>query len=405
MPDQAPFAGLKVLTVATVFAAPFAAYQLGMHGAEVVAVEDPGSGDRTRTDGADNARHLTMHKMGPAFLAHAANKQSLTLNLKEPRGQELFRELARDADVIIENLRAGSMGKYGLGYEDLRELNPRLIYCSLTGFGQTGPKRRDPAIDVVVQALSGIMSVTGTPESGPLKAGPSVVDYLTGFASALAIVTALYHRVTTGKGQNVDVSMLETALVGMSQIVSNVQNAAFEPKLMGNRTTTNTPVNNTIMCRDAHIVVAAAAENLRNRFLKAIGRDDLIVDSRFATREAMHRNADALYEEIERTTKTRDASDWEEALNKAGVPCARVYQIREIIEHPQIKARALYHSFTQVPGIEGSVTVPMAPYKLSNAPARMVSPPPRLGQHTDQILRNLGYGDADIEKLRGAGII
>lgn len=403
--SESPFAGLKVLTVATVFAAPFAAYQLGLHGADVVSVEDTSGGDRTRTDGAENARHLISQKMGPAYLAHAANKRSMTLNLRDPRGQAIFRELARDADVLIENMRTGGMAKYGLAWDDLKAINPRLIYCSLTGFGQTGPKARDGAIDVVVQALSGMMSFTGTPESGPLKAGTTVVDYMSGFATALAVVTALYHRTSTGRGQFIDVSMLETALLGMSYIVSNVQNAGFKPKLMGNRTSTNVPVNNSIRCSDVPVMVAAASDNLRRKFLIAIGREDLLTDPRFATHAAMLQHVDELYAEVESVTMTRTAAEWEDLLNKAGVPCARVYQIAEAVDSPQIRHRGLYQEIGGIPGIDAKLKLPLASYRFSEAKASLRTPPARLGEHTAEVLAELGYDQARIDAFRADGVI
>ena len=405
MTAKQPFTGLKVLAVARVYAAPFAAYQLALHGADVITIEDPDKGDTTRTDGAEHSRRLTDEKMGPAYLAHAANKKSLTLNLKEPRAQEIFRQLAKDADVIIENLRTGAMERYGLGYEAMQELNPRLIYCSLTGYGQTGPKNRDPAFDMVVQAASGLMSVTGSLESGPMKVGATVVDYASGYSLSLAIVTALYQREHTGEGQRIDVSMLESALVSMSALVSDVQNAGLETRLNGNRNSNNIPISSSLMCSDTHIVVAAGSDLRRRRFLKAIGRSEMLDEPRFGTLDLMRQNADAMYAEIERTLKDKTAQEWEDILNEAGVPCMRVYKIKEIVEHPQIKERKLYHTFDHVPGVATRVTVPLAPYKMSKAPAIAHSPPARLGQHTDEILKGLGYSDVDIELMHRSKII
>ena len=402
---QQPFTGLKVLAVARVFAAPFAAYQLALHGAEVITVEDPVKGDSTRTAGGSHAKKLTEAKMGVGYLAHASNKKSLTLNLKEPRAQAIFKQMIKDTDVLIENLRTGDMDRFGLGYEAMQAINPRLIYCSLTGYGQTGPKRRDAAIDVVIQAASGMMSVTGSPQSGPMKVGPTVVDYASGFSLALAITTALYQRERTGEGQRIDVSMLETALISMSAVVSDVQNAGLETKLNGNRTSANRPISNSLMCSDTHIVVAASSDLRRRRFLTGIGRMDMLDEARFATPDLMRENADAMYEEIEKTLKSRTAQEWEDILNEAGVPCMRVYKIKEIVEHPQIKERKLYHTFEHVPGIDKQVTVPLAPYKLSKGPAIAHSVPARLGQHTDEILKGLGFDAAQIQEMRQAGVV
>ena len=211
--DQA-FSGIKVLAVARIVAAPFASYQLAMHGADVIHIEQPGVGDSSRTSG-NLATPFHKAEMAHTFLAYNSNKRSITLAINTPPGQEVFRRMVKDADVVIENLRGGTMARYGLGYEDLQKINPRIIFCSVTGYGQTGPKKSDPAIDGVIQAVSGMMSITGTPESGPLKTGSTIVDYCTGYAAALAIVSALFQRSRTGMGQSIDVSMLETAITMM----------------------------------------------------------------------------------------------------------------------------------------------------------------------------------------------
>ena len=225
--DQA-FGGIKVLAVARIVAAPFAAYQLAMHGADVIHIENPDGGDPSRTSG-----NLTtpFHdaRMAHNFLAYNANKRSMTLTINTPAGQAVFRRMAKSADVVIENLRGGTMARYGLGYEDLKAINPRIIFCSVTGYGQTGPKKSDPAIDGVIQAVSGMMSITGTPETGPLKTGSTIIDYTTGYAAALAIATALFQRSRTGIGQAIDVAMLETAMTMMGGEVQRAISANETP--------------------------------------------------------------------------------------------------------------------------------------------------------------------------------
>jgi CoA:oxalate CoA-transferase len=405
MQFQQAFAGLKVLTVAKVYAAPFAAYQLGLHGADVICIEEPGKGDSTRTGGSASSKPFSDRHMGTAFLAHGANKRSLTLNLRTPEAQAIFKKLAAEADVIIENLRTGDMERYGLGYEAIRAINPRIIYSSLTGYGQTGPKRRDAAIDMVIQAASGLMSVTGTPESGPLRVGVTSVDYQSGLSLSLALVIALYHRERTGEGQRVDVSMLETALVCMSAMVSEVQNAGFEPKRVGNKSAAMTPVSDTIMCKDTHIMIASSNPDRRKRLFEAIGRPDILEDPRFATVELLRKNIDALYDAMNPVFAQRTAAEWEDILNKAGIPAMRIQSVREASEQPQVKERGLYHVFEDVPGLDRKVSVASAPYKLSRTPARLHSPPPTLGQHTEDILGKLGYGAEELACLREAGVI
>jgi crotonobetainyl-CoA:carnitine CoA-transferase CaiB-like acyl-CoA transferase len=401
-----PFAGLKVITVARVYAAPFAAYQLALHGAEVIGVEQPGKGDSTRSNSGAHAKALADRGMGPAFLAHSSNKKSITLDLRHPQGQEVFRRLARDADIIIENLRGGDMARSGLDYAAISAFNPRIIYASLTGWGQTGPKRRDAAIDMVVQAATGMMSVTGTPQSGPLRSGITVIDYMAGYNLTAAIAIALYQRERTGEGQYLDISLLETALAGMSAQVSDVHNAGGRPGLLGNRSMAMMPVSDSLRCGDdGYIMVAASNAVRRAKFFAAIGREDLPREERFATPELLRKNADALYAEIEAHLKSRSAAEWEEILNRGGVACMRIASIAEGIQSEQVQARGLYHRFEQVPWSDRPVTVPLSPLKMSKVKARVHSPPPLLGEHTDSILRDAGYTDAEIKALREAGAV
>lgn len=256
MEDAGAFAGIKVIAVTRVIAAPFAAYQLALHGAEVITIEAPGEGDVYRYSG-DRDASLPRNGMATGFLAQNANKKSLTLNISVPQGQEIIRKLVRDADVFMENLRTGSMARYGLAYEDLRKINPKLIYCSVTGYGQTGPKKRDPAMDMAIQAASGMMSVTGTPESGPVKTSFPVVDYATGLAATIGLTTALFHRERTGKGQHIDVSMLETALVLLSSFATGTVTAGLVNGLVGNGSGLGGYVHNAFKCKEGVLLIAA----------------------------------------------------------------------------------------------------------------------------------------------------
>lgn len=233
---DSPFADIRVLAVARVVAAPFSTYQLALHGADVISIEAAdGKGDQARCTGNAKSKEYIKHLMAPHFLSHASNKRSITLNLSSERGKEVFLKLAKTADVVVENFRTGSMERKGIGYSVLSELNPRLIYCALTGYGQTGPKRYDAAIDPSIQAGSGMMSITGSPQSGPMKMGAPITDYFAGLGMALGIVTALFHREKTGKGQFVDVSLLEAAIVMMSNVVGETLATGTNPELIGNR--------------------------------------------------------------------------------------------------------------------------------------------------------------------------
>ena len=403
--QQRAFSGIKVLGVTSVYAAPFAAYQLALHGAEVINIENPGQGDSARTLGNVHAKALIERKMGTAFLAHGAGKKSITLNLRSAEGKDIFRRLARDADVIMENMRAGSMDSYGLGYEDIRPINPRIVYCSLTGYGQTGPKRRDAAIDPGIQAASGIMSITGTPESGPLLVGATVADYASGFAFALGVVTALFHRERTGQGQRVDVSMLETMLQMMSSTVSDVMNAGLAPRLLGNRSQNNSQVMDAFKCSDAYIFIGATQENRRQKLWRALGRMDIAADPRFRDLEAIRANFEALRMEMTRTLGTKTAREWETILNDAGVPCMKVNTIAEIVADPQIKARGFYRRFEEVAGLDRAISVPLASYVFSETPASVDMAPPVLGAHTEEVLKGIGYSQSEIVRLRESGVV
>jgi CoA:oxalate CoA-transferase len=399
------FTGIKVLAVSRIVAAPFAAYQLAMHGADVIHIEQPDVGDSSRTSG--NLR-TPFHdaRMAHNFLAYNANKRSMTLAISAPAGQEVFRRMAKNADVVIENLRGGTMARYGLGYEDLKKLNPRIIFCSVTGYGQTGPKKSDPAIDGVVQAVSGMMSITGTPESGPLKTGSTIVDYTTGYAAALGIAIALFQRTRSGKGQAIDVAMLETAMTMMGGEVLRAITANETPPLVGNGSGKGAYVSNTYRCKEGHLSIAAGAFSRREKFWNAIDANDIPRDPRFATDAAVAQNMKALDEEIERRLATKTASEWEAILNEAGVAAMEVLPLARAVHHPQLEHRKFFHAFddTEASGLP-AFAVPTAPYRLSASPAKIHSMPPRLGQHTDEVLAEHGFSKEEIATLRAGNIV
>ena len=399
------FAGIKVLAVARVVAAPFAAYQLAMHGADVIHVEHPVDGDSARTSGN---LPTPFHEAGMAhnFLAYNANKRSVTLAINTPAGQEVFRRMAESADVVIENLKGGTMARYGIGYDDLKKINPRIVFCSVTGYGQTGPKKGDPAIDGVIQAVSGMMSITGTPETGPLKSGSTIVDYTTGYAAALGIAMALFQRVATGEGQAIDVSMLETAMTMMGGEVLRAITANETPPLVGNASGKGAYVSNTYPCKEGHLAIAAGTEIRREKLWKAIDAPDIPLDPRFATPGAVAMNMKALDEEITRRLSTRTAGEWEAVLNAAGVPAMEVIPLARAVHHPQLADREFFHRFDDT-GATGlpPFAVPRSPYRLSASPAKIRSMPPRLGQHTDQVLSEFGFSSEEIVRLHAAGTV
>ncbi|WP_076998500.1 CaiB/BaiF CoA-transferase family protein [Variovorax sp. KK3] len=400
-----PFAGIRVLDVTRVVAGPFASYQLGLLGAEVIKIEDPLSRGDTMRYRKGTKPAYGANGMATFYLSQSANKKSMTLDLRKPEARAIFRKMALEADVLVENLRAGAMARMGFGYEDLKDENPRLVYCSLTGFGHTGPKRTHGAYDPVIQAASGLMSVNGTADIAPVRVGAPVMDYSAGLAAAFGIASALFERSRSGLGQYVDVSMLDTALVMMGALVTEAATAQSLPKPPGNRAPAETYGNACFQCADGLISIAAMEPYHRARMWQAMGRADIPADARFATDELCSRNIDLLHAEMERTFRTRGAQAWEDILNEAGVPAARARTIPEALAMEQVQARGVMHTMHDVPGITGAASFPTAPFLMSAGGVRVDSPPPLLGQHTDEILATQGYDAAGIARLREEGVV
>jgi len=403
MTDSRPFAGIKVLDVSRILASPFTGGQFAFLGADVIKIEDPGTGDAARYGHSYN-KEFSKSGMSSNFLSQNSGKRSLTLNMRLPEGQEIFRKLARDADVVIQNLRTGTMQKYGLGYEDLRQINPRLIYCSLTAYGALGEKKRHPAYDPVVQAASGMMSINGTPETAPVKVGPPVVDYGTGLAACFAIATALFQRAGTGQGQHIDVSMLDTAFVLMGSVVTDVLTAGAKPRAHGN-TYASIPTNAAYPTKEGTLYIAAMQEHHVTHLFETLGRPDLKQDPRFATLDLRSEHSAVLRKELEDAFSKKSAAEWEPLLNEAGVPGMRVRTLPEAVSEKYLECRKLFRTFPEVKGVKGAVTVPMVPFRLSASEARADTPPPMLGAHTSDVLLGLGYSAGDQQALRQRGVI
>lgn len=397
-----PLDGVRILDLTNVLAGPFCGYQLALMGAEVIKVEVPGSGDLARQLGADPA--LNKAHMGASFLAQNAGKRSITLNLKTERGREVFRRLLGTADVLLENFRPGVMERLGLGYATLREDKPDLIYCAISGFGQDGPMRDNPAYDQIIQGLSGVMSVTGDEKTAPLRVGYPVCDTVGGLTAAFAVAAALYGRAATGEGQYIDVSMLESSLVTLGWQVSNWLIAGVAPRPMGNENMTASP-SGTFATKHGLLNIAANKQEQFEELCVLLGREDLAQDPRFAEREARKQNRALLRVEIEKALAGRDAEQWEMLLNEAGVPAGRVLSIPEVLEHPQVEHREMLQTFADVPGVDRAVTVVRGGFKLSGGKVGAASPPPALGADTNSILRDLGYDDAAIAEMREAKAI
>lgn len=394
--------GFRVLDLSNVLAGPLCAYELALLGAEVIKVEVPKTGDLARQLGADpelNARH-----MGASFLAQNGGKKSITLNLKSEAGKEVLRRLVRTADVLVENFRPGVMDRLGLGYRELCEYNSSLVYCAISGFGQNGPMKDAPAYDQIIQGLSGMMSVTGDEDSGPLRAGYPVADTIGGLTAAFAIAAALLRRERTGKGGLIDVAMLDSAIVSLGWVVSNHLIAGVTPRAVGNDNFTAAP-SGTFRTRHGLLNIAANKQEQFEALARAVGREDLVADARFAGRECRKRNRAALTGELETALAEKSAAEWEAALNRVGVPAGRVLTVPEALELAQIKQREFLQAFDNVPGVERSITLARCGFKLSGGDPAVSAPPPRLGEHTVEILHAIGYSNAEIGRLQQSGAV
>jgi crotonobetainyl-CoA:carnitine CoA-transferase CaiB-like acyl-CoA transferase len=389
-------AGVRVLDLTNVLAGPFCCYQLAQLGAQVIKIETPGAGDLARQLGAD--AELNQRLMGASFLAQNAGKLSVTLNLKHPKGREAFVRLAATADVVVENFRPGVMDRLELGYHRLKSVKRDIVYCAISGFGQDGPLKLNPAYDQIIQGLSGVMSVTGDEQSAPLRVGCPIADTLGGITAAYAIAAALFRRDRSGEGELIDVSMLEASIVAMGWVVSNWLIAGVRPQPLGNENMTASP-SGTFQTGQGLLNIAANQQQQFETLCRLIGRPELATDPRFADREDRKRNRFELRDEIETALAAQAASEWAARMNEAGVPAGEVLDVPQILQHPQIVGRGLLRTFDNVPNVDRAVSVTRSGFRLASGDPGPASAPPALGADTSRLLAELGYSDSEIETL------
>ncbi len=394
-----PFAGVRVLDFTRYLAGPYGTYQLALLGADVVKIESH-EGDETRGQLADKT--WAERKMAPSFLSVNGNKRSLTLDLRKPEAVAIVKRLVVSADVVWENFRGGVMDRLGLGYETLAAINPRLIYCGVSGFGMTGPERTTAAFDGKLQAMSGIMSITGEPERGPTRAGFAICDTIGGITAALAVASALFQRTHTGRGQLVDVAMLDAALAFLPGPVSEYTVAGIEQRQIGNGSVSRKPTASRFRAKDGYLVLAVLTEKQFVNLMKALGRPDVLNDPRFKDWPARTANEPALREIIEAALAAENPKTWEQRLTAADVPCGSIWKIDEIVRHPQLEYRDVLQT---IDSRYGPMRLVGAGFRLAHGSPGLDREPPTLGEHTEEILKEAGYGAEEIARLRREAVI
>ena len=394
-----PFAGVRILDFTQVFAGPFGSYQLALLGADVIKVERLGGEDMRR--GPPN-KEWSNRNLSTAWMAINANKRNLAIDLTKPRAIEVVQRLAATVDVVMENFRPGIMDKLGIGFAALSAPNPKLIYCAVSGFGQNGPERTTAAYDGKIQAMSGIMSVTGHRETGPTRAGFAVCDAIGGMTAAFAVSSALFQRTHTGRGQFVDVAMFDAALTFLASFVTDYTVGGHVQGQSGNRAQSRLPTADVFKVKDGHILLAVNNEKQFEALAQAIGRPDLPKDERFRDWPARLANEEALRALIEDVLAEADDKTWEARLTAWDVPCSRVLTIAEAVAHPQLAHRdVLQHIDTS----HGPMALVGSGFRLAHGGGSVERAPALPGEHTQDVLVEAGYSEADIAMLRRDGVI
>jgi CoA:oxalate CoA-transferase len=393
-PTKGPFEGLKVLDFTRVYSGPYCTMLLGDLGAETIKVEMPETGDETRGflpfKNDESGYYMYLNR----------NKKGITLDLKSSGGKEIALKLAQWADILVENFSPGTMARLGLDYDEVRKVNPRIIYASISGFGQTGPLRNKGAYDAVVQAMGGLAGVTGFPDRPPVKTGPSIGDANAGIHAAFGIATALFHRQKTGEGQYIDVSMMDALFSVLENFVVMYTLTGVNPERAGNENVASAPFD-TYPTKDDYVAIATANDPLFQKLARAMEMPELPKDERFATNPLRKVNYAELRPIMTKWTQSRTTEEIVSLLDECKVPAAPILSIRELVEHPQIKEREMLVEMDHP--VAGKFAVPGFPIKLSASPGTVRTPAPLLGQHTDEVLRTIiGLSEEKIQELKAA---
>ncbi len=392
--------GIRVLDLTNVLSGPFATLHLAWLGAEVIKIENPKDGDLARKLGC--VPEYNKKLMGTSFIAQNANKKSVTLNLKFDKGKEIFKKLVETADILVENFRPGVMVRLGVGYDDLKKINPKLIYCAISGFGQTGPDAFKPAYDQIIQGLSGVMAINGDERLNPLRAGFPLCDTVGGLNAAFAIMSALYFREKSGEGQFIDIALLDSIMPLMGWVAANLMIGGQHPPLLGNDNFTAAP-SGTFRTKDGYINIAANKQEQWETVADILGVPELKEDPRFKERDARKKNRFELTPLLEKMLTKDTTAHWVEILNKHDVPSGEILSLEDALRAEQIEHRNTFGT-QSIEGI-GEVKLFNMTAKFEKTPGMVESPPPLLSQHTPEILIDLGYSEQELKEFKIENII
>lgn len=390
-------AGVKVLDLSRVLAGPYCTMILSDLGAEVVKVEAPGGSDDTRAwgppyRGGESAYYMSANR----------NKKAITVNLKDEQGKEIIKKLIKQSDIVIENFKSGTMERLGLGYEELKAVNPKIIHCSITGFGKNGPYKDLPGYDYIIQAMGGLMSITGSQESGPIKVGVAIADVLTGLYATIGILAAVNERNQSGLGQSIDISLFDSQVSALVNVASNYLVSGQIPQLLGNLHPNIVPYQ-TFPTADKQMVIAVGNDRQFSKLTQVIGQPELAGDERFSTNPKRLENKAELIQIISDKLKKRTSGEWLTILNESGIPAGPINNLEELFQDEQIAARNMMQVVEHPTA--GQISLVGSPLKLSRTPAEVRSHPPLAGEHTEVILKELGYSEAEVNQLKNSQVI